>query len=595
MSWLWFNLSCDFRYVTVSIVEPLNYYPSTKLRATIIILLSSVFYSYAQYPTDYFRSPLDIPIFLSGNFGEIRSNHFHAGLDIKTQGVEGKPVYAPADGFISRIKVQAGGYGKALYVTHTNGYTTVYGHLSEYEKNIALYLKEQQYKKESFEIELFPDSNLFRYKKGDVIAYTGNTGSSGGPHLHFEIRDSKTESTLNPLFFGFDVKDKTPPEITSLAIYNFSNDFRSGFISRKTYPVTTSGNLYILNNGKPIQASGIIGFGIEVYDQLDGAGNKNGAYSIELLKDSTRIYFHSLNEMQFHLSRFINSHIDYEEKVLNKNVYQKSFVEPGNQLRIYDTKISGGKTLIEEGKKYKFKYLVKDVAGNTSVIEFSIEGSKQTVSAKTDSLIVKTFSFDSVNSFSAPGIDIQIPDFSLYRDIGFTYSAKPKTKQTYSAIHTIHKKTEPLQREYSLSIKPDSIPEKVKNKILIVSFNDNGNPVSEGGSLKDGIVVTKTKNFGSFAVMADTIKPKITPVNITKDGDLSSSKTIQVKISDNLSGVGFYRGTIDEKWILMEYDAKNNLLTFTFDQNLSKGKHYFELHVSDGKQNSAKYNADFYR
>ncbi|MCG3167698.1 MAG: hypothetical protein POELPBGB_03492 [Bacteroidia bacterium] len=549
----------------------------------------------AQHPKDFFRSPLDIPLFLSGNFGEIRTNHFHSGLDIKTQGVENKPVYAPADGYVSRIKIQAGGYGKALYITHSNGYTTVYGHLNSYTENIATYLKEQQYKKESFEIELFPDSNLFRVKKGDVIAYTGNTGSSGGPHLHFEIRDTKTESVYNPLFFGFEVKDKTPPAITLLAVYSFDENARKGPQNRKVYAVTKTGGKYMVNGGKPLPASGITGFGLEVYDQLDGADNKNGAYSIELLKDSSRIYYHAIDEMQFHLTRFINSHIDYAEKKQNSNTIQKSFVEPGNQLKIYETKISAGKTLIEEGKKYNFRYSVKDVAGNTSILEFAVEGTKPSPLLLPDSIAAKTFYFDSINSFKSLGMELQMPDFALYRDIDFMYSSKAKTKQTYSAIHNIHRNTEPLQRDYTLSITPDSVPENIKDKLLIVSFNSNNNPISEGGKFENGTVTTKTKSFGSFAVMADTTKPKITPVNITRDGDLTAAKTIKVNISDNLSGISYYRGSIDGKWVLMEYDAKNSLLTYTFDQILSKGKHYFELILTDGKQNRAKYEAHFHR
>lgn len=549
----------------------------------------------AQHPKDFFRSPLDIPLFLSGNFGEIRTNHFHSGLDIKTQGVENKPVYAPADGYVSRIKIQAGGYGKALYIIHTNGYTTVYGHLNSYSTNIANYLKTEQYKKESFEIELFPDSNLFRVKKGDVIAYTGNTGSSGGPHLHFEIRDTKTENVYNPLFFGFDVKDKTPPAITSLAVYSFDENARKGPKNRKVYTVTKTSGKYVVNGGKPLPASGITGFGLEVYDQLDGADNKNGAYSIELLKDSSRIYYHAIDEMQFHLTRFINSHIDYAEKKQNSNTIQKSFVEPGNQLKIYETKISAGKTLIEEGKKYNFRYSVKDVAGNTSILEFIVDGTKPSPLLLPDSIAAKIFYFDSVNTFKALGMELQMPDFSLYRDIDFMYSSKAKTKQTYSAIHTIHRNTEPLQRDYTLTITPDSVPENIKDKLLIVSFNSNNNPVSEGGKFENGTVTTKTKSFGAFAIMADTTKPKITPVNITRDGDLSAAQTIKVKISDNLSGISYYRGSIDGKWVLMEYDAKNSLLTYTFDYTVPKGKRWFELTISDNKQNTAKFEAPFIR
>lgn len=564
---------------------------------TAVCFLPFAFSAIAQHPKDYFRSPLDIPLFLSGNFGELRNNHFHAGLDIKTQGMEGKPVFAPADGFVSRIKIAAGGYGNALYVTHPNGYVSVYGHLSTYSDTLRNYIRAEQYRKESFEIELFPDSNLFRVKKGDVIAYTGNTGASAGPHLHFELRDVKTEIAYNPLFFGFDVNDNTPPTIASLAVYGFDENQRKGFVSRKIYSVTKTEKGYTVNGGKPIQASGITGFGISATDRADSAHNQNGTYSIELLKDSSRIYFHKIDEMAFHLSRFLNSHIDYELKVQSKKLIQKSFVEPGNQLKIYDTKISAGKTFIEPDNKYKFRYVVKDFSGNASTLDFTVEGIKPAAKPKQDSAFAKIFYYDSVNVFLAPGLEISMPDFTIYRDVEFMYSAFPKTTKTYSAIHKIHKNTEPVQREYSISITPDSVPENLREKLLIatVSGAGAGNPYSEGGEWIGNAVTTKTRTFGNFTVMADTVKPTITPVNITKDGNLSKAKTIKLKISDNLSGIGYYRATIDGSWILMEYDAKNSLLTYNFDNTIPKGKRYFEISVSDKKNNTAKYEAAFYR
>jgi hypothetical protein len=274
-------------------------------------------YAYGQptdkYPKDYFRSPLDIPLFLAGNFGELRPNHFHAGIDIKTESVEGKNIYAAAEGYVSRIKIATNGYGKVIYITHPNGYVTTYAHLQRFSDKIEEYVKKQQYHKEKFEIELFPGKKQLPVEKGEVIALSGNTGGSGGPHLHFEIRDEKTEIAINPLLFGFDIKDDIKPVIKNIAIYPLNDSsYVNGVNKEKYIDLAGSEGKYRITGG-PYTVSGEIGFSVEANDYLNGSSNKCGLFSVELLLDSNRIYYHEIEQIAFSESRYINSHVDYKK------------------------------------------------------------------------------------------------------------------------------------------------------------------------------------------------------------------------------------------------------------------------------------------
>jgi len=271
----------------------------------LFLLFTFLSFSQEKYPKNYFRNPLDIPIFLSGSFGELRSNHFHAGIDIKTQGKEGLNVFAVADGYVSRIKVQQYGYGKAIYITHPNGFTSVYGHLSKFNDEIEEYVRGIQYKKENYQTgNLFFKEDKFPVKKGEIIAFSGDTGGSGGPHLHFEIRNTKTENVINPLLFGIEVKDTRMPTIQSLKVYALSADARINQ-QKKSFQIP----LKDLGNGKynadRILASGTIGFGINVFDRFNGVPNKNGIFSLEMTLNGKRFYYHDVESFSFSESKFL--------------------------------------------------------------------------------------------------------------------------------------------------------------------------------------------------------------------------------------------------------------------------------------------------
>ncbi|MFI5222475.1 MAG: M23 family metallopeptidase [Bacteroidia bacterium] len=545
--------------------------------------------------------PTDSFLKIAGNFGEIRPNHFHGGLDIKTGGREGVYVLAAADGYVSRIKISPYGYGKCLYITHPNGYVSVYGHLQRLYGKVAAYLKQEQYKAESYELDIYPDKNLLKVKKCDTVAISGNTGGSQSPHLHFEIRDEKTEHAYNPFLFGYKVEDTVPPKILTLAVYpaDDSSSVNGKNVARKM-GVYGSKHRYKIAAGN-ISVHGDIGFGIETvdYGNIPQAG-KLGAYSIELDIDGQRIYYHELNEIGFDETRYINSHIDFAEEARSHKAIQKCFRDENNMLSIYQCVVNDGIFRFEDNLLHPVKFIVKDFFGNASVLEFKVQSSKSKVkqpeTLNPEHGTAKHFKCCDENKYETNDIKIEIPPCTLYSDIDFNYSVSKDTlPRTFAAVHTIHKTDVPLHTNYSLSIKTKRIPERLQSKATIVLLDGKNVMKDQGGEYKDGWTTTDTRYFGRFTVVLDTVAPSIKPYNISNNRNMSRAKIIGVTISDNLTGIKSYRATVDGKFILMEYEYKKALLFYEFDEHVAKGKHTFQLEITDGKNNMRTYSAAFIR
>ena len=545
------------------------------------------------YPTDYFRAPLDLSIILAGSFGEIRNNHFHSGIDIKTNQREGYPVYASADGYISRIRVQAVGYGNALYINHPNGYTTVYGHLQRFNPAIKQTAKSYQYLKESFEIDLPLEQLTLPVKKGDVIGWSGNSGGSAGPHLHFEIRDTQTEETINPQLFGLKVLDHIKPVINGFYVYIMDGKPFSDNTEKQFFKVTGTTGKYRLLSSKIITADTQIGLGIRTYDKNSSSSNYNGVYSIELLMDEKPIFSSIWDRFSFYHSKGVNSHIDFPAFSNTNIIIQKTFVEPGNPLSLYKILESKGLINPSDDTTHHFKFIVKDIAGNSSTLDLKIKfNSKSTI--QDQKVSGNLFSYNQINNYSNGTVKVSIPPGVLYSDLAFNYFSTPKAMgmEAYSSVHHIHNSLIPLHSNYTLGIKPDNnLPVELCTKALIVDNKGN----AQGGEYQDGYIKASMRNFGSFYIKLDTIAPKIHPINLSEGKSMSGLSKIKLKISDNLSGIRSYVGTIDGKWILMEYDAKTATLIHSFDERTLPGKHVFKLVLTDMKDNNATYTANFYR
>ncbi|WP_456378320.1 M23 family metallopeptidase [Lutibacter sp.] len=543
----------------------------------------------SNYPTSYFQTPLDIPLILSGTFGELRSNHFHAGLDFKTQQKEGLNVLAAAKGYVSRIKISHWGYGKAIYITHPNGYTTVYAHLQKFNNRIETFIKKKQYKKESFEIQVFPSSKVLPISKGEIIAFSGSTGGFVGPHLHFEIRDTKSEKPINPMFFGIPINDSKKPRINTLIGYSLDKNSQINGIAK---PTKLS---YIrLKNGEflahKIKAFGKIGFGINAYDQLDGAYNKNGLYNLSMFVNGEKTHEFKASTFSFYESKYINLLIDYERFENLGQRIQKCFIEPSNKLSLYSKSLTKGYITVEDKLTYKVEIVAKDFEGNTQKITIPIEGKKDSILVKnTPKITPYKINKTQFNKFTKEGITVAFPKNTFYNDFYLDFKVK-------NSIVQVHPSSVPLHKRYTLTFNVSNYSEKEKKQLYIASINKKGKTSYEKTVKKEVTFYTSTKKLGKFTLLTDSIKPKVSLQNFKNNQWLTHYKTLKVKISDNESGIKSYRGEIDGAWILLEYNVKKGILTYNFsDKTFTTAKHILKVTVTDNVGNTKTINAAFFR
>jgi hypothetical protein len=545
-----------------------------------------------------FSSPVKIPIFLSGSFAELRSNHFHSGIDIKTQGTTGIPVYSVADGYISRIFVSPSGYGLALYINHLNGTTSVYGHLESFRDDIVQYVKNIQYERESFRIDLQIPKDRFPVKQDEFIGRTGNSGSSGGPHLHFEIRDTQTEEPLNPLHYSFPVKDHTPPRIYSMMIATLNNHGHVDFQSeKKSFPVVFTDGKYQVQNNPVIPVYGMVGFAINANDFFDGSNNRCGVYSIRMFWDGELYYSFKMDRFSFPESRYVNSHTDFEEYVTSKRRFHKTWTDPGNRLRIYDYVRNKGQLRVTDGNIHLVRFELKDFHGNTSILDFKVE-SKASQAERVKTPFIQRLKYDRENRFTEENIRIEFPEQTFYNDVEFFWEEKPASEEFVSGIHVVNRNTVPMHSSSRLSIKTHKLENRLQEKALLVSVDTISGEISAaGGAYNNGWVTGDIRSFGNYAVALDTVPPRIIPLSIRNNSAITETSRIRFRISDDLSGIKNYTGTLDGKWALFEYDAKSNLITHYFDaQRFELGKrHAFVLKVTDNKGNESRYEASFWK
>ncbi len=562
-----------------------------KKRIWVWVLGCCSFCSFGQYAapgTDY-RPPLDIPLILSGTFGELRSNHFHAGIDIKTQRRQGLPVYAIADGTVSRIKISHWGYGKALYIAHPDGHTSVYAHLQKFGPGIEDYVKKLQYEKQRYDIEVFPEFGELAVSRGDTIAFSGNTGGSSGPHLHFEIRNSLNEKPTNPLLYGLSVRDATNPDLTGLFAYALSDSAQVNQSQQRIeIPFSRQDDGTFLS--EPVAASGVIGFGIKAFDRQDMAANKNGVYRMVQKVNGKTYTDMAFNAFSFGENRYINTLIDYPYYARYRGRIHKCFRSPANRLSVYDTLVNDGKIEVADGSAYQVELRLYDLAGNQTVLRIPVEGRKLPV--KHPRQITKTPFLayaDKPSSFKLGKAQVYFPEGSLYEDTYLELSEDSLWVQ-------IHDPSVPLHRNFTLTFDVSHLPADLRRQYYIARLDDKDEPDYQRTYRRGETFTARSRDLGRYTLARDSVPPEVQPRNFKEGQWLTNYRYLSLRITDDKSGIGSYSAWLNGRWILMEYEPKTQTLTYNFDDRiLGERQCELEVEVTDNVGNQTRYSTRFFR
>ncbi len=533
-----------------------------------------------------FSFPMRHQPLLSANFGELRGNHFHAGLDFKTEEEEGKPVFPAADGWISRIGITTGGYGKALYIDHPNGYTTIYGHLSNLAPRLDSILKAAQYEKESYVIQLYFEPGKIPVSKEEVVAYSGNTGGSGGPHLHFEVRDTKSEDPIDPLFWFSDgLTDDVKPRIYGMAIYTKTGagvlSTRQSALSAQPIP-SGSTKVEVTDTMSLPAAWGRIGLGFRVLDFMTGTTHNYGVCRATLSVDSQVVYQREMNRIPFDEARYINAAADYGEWSLHRKWYMKTFRSPFNRAGIYSVLVNDGYIDINEERPYHFCYEVADRFGNTSSWTFSIRGCRMPF-ASPDTTALLLFP-GHTNEVIRSDFQAAIDKNALYDTVPLLFVQTPETSTVngmYSDRYCLIGNHVACHTSVSMRmrIRHDILPEK--NRYYVATLENDGSYSYEGGRYEDSCMKIETRHFGTFVVLADTVAPKISMRDV---GFAMKNAFLRIWISDDASGIASYDVYLDGKWALAEDDYKNRSIFYQPDPvrfPSTGGEHVIKVIVRD--------------
>ena len=546
---------------------------------SLLFFIGSVQSGYAQETdTDKpsFIPPFDFPITFSGNFGEIRANHFHGGLDFKTGGTIGKPVRALADGYISRIRVTHGS-GYVLDVAYDNGYSTINRHLSAFVGDVARRVEDLQYEKESWEVEITPEPDEYPVKAGQIIALSGNTGYSFGPHLHLDMIETATDEYIDPLpFFMNKVKDKTAPRAEGIMLFpQPGKGVVEGKQTRRAFPAHPT---------KPITAWGLIGAGIRAYDYMDGVQNKYGVKTVILEVDGEEVFRSTVDRFAYEENRYINS--------WTHGQYMKSFIEPGNRLRMLQAS-NGNRGLVEinEERPYRFVYTLSDALGNTSKVRFTVQGQKTTI-APVEHREKYALKWDKVNYLQEPGLELVIPKGMLYDDVLLNYSVRADSGDI-AFTYQLNDTRIPMHGACDLRIGLRRRPVEDMTKYYVAGVTARGGKYRIGGKYEDGVMKVRIRDLGIYTVAVDTVPPVITPVNQAQWGRTGK---IIFKAKDKETGINTYRGTIDGKYALFgkPNSISGNLVCELDPKHVEKGgKHVVEMTVTDGCGNRTTEQFDF--
>ena len=560
-------------------------HPCTFLRKFILICLFAHFQTgiFAQsfpikkYPQNYFTWPVDAKIGLAANFGELRPNHYHMGLDCRTNQVENRRVLASADGYIARVKIEPFGFGRCIYINHPNGLTTLYAHLNDFYPALEKYITSQQYLLESWKVFLDIPAGLLPVKKGQFIAYSGNTGGSQGPHVHFEIRDTKTDKVLNPLLFGFPVSDKIPPDVLRLAVYDrtistYEQSPRLYALKKVNGKYTTVPALLLTNTSK-------VSFSITAYDRYTGSTNKNGIYEAVLYDNAQPVVGFQLDSIGYDETRYLNAHIDYKLKSRGGSYVQHLSRLPGYPQGVYKEWQGDGVIDLSDESTHDIDIAVKDAAGNTSMVSFKVQGISAKAIAVSNTinpfLEGQEFHPGFLNVFENDNLRFYLTENQVYDSFRFRH--KEIMPATGFPIYQVHNGNVPVHSLFPVAIRNISAtnPDKMVMHRSWGGKDDYSKAINQYPWFK-----AYFRAFGNFQLKEDTVPPTIIPSGFKDGMNAAKLSRIAFIIKDDSEELENFRATLDGKWLRFSND-KGRVFIYKFDEHCPPGKHELKISVED--------------
>ena len=528
-----------------------------------------------------FHTPIDSPFDLSGTFGEYRSR-FHTGIDFKSRGVLNQKIFSIEEGYISRIEVNNYGYGKVIYIDHPNGYTSVYAHLNNFNTEIDTYIKSEHYKLKSSTLKKFPKKDELKVKKGELIGYSGNTGGSFGPHLHFEIRDTDTQDALNPLIFNYEYLDTERPIIRGLYLIDEENTLVSSLPVKKEIRKLND-STYTTDD---IEYSKKTGLGIDIYDiQYKGLFNQNGVYKVDLLIDSILVYSFKMDRIKFSQNHYRKIMYDYISAIKNKTKVLKVFTPRNADLSFLRNNDFNG--ILDP-----IKYLNSDISirvsewnNNSSYLNFRIKA--------TDSKD-EIFTYDGIEILTNQNYEInknlsliEIRKNSFYNDLLLNISYERDTLD-------LGEDKNPFRSSITIKI-PQAISDTLELRQSFIGRVKDEKITYINSKRDDSYIYAKTSSLGKYIISRDTVKPDIRPINFKQNSNISNKSSIRLRLKDDISGIKSYNAFLNGKWALFEYEPKLNLIFHNIsDKIINEGENTLIINYQDGVGNKGIYKATIY-
>lgn len=554
--------------------------PLLFLLVTILCLPPAIFsQAKSPYPQNYFRWPLNLKPEIVANLGELRPNHWHMGLDIRTAQKENQPVYAAASGYIAKIRIERSGFGRCIWINHPNGLTTVYAHLNDFFPALEKYVTEQQYQQEAWNIELDFPKERFPVSKGQLIAYSGNTGGSQGPHLHFEIRDTKTDKCLNPLLFGMPLQDKVKPMLLKLAMYDRGGSTYEGITRFFTLKNTDTG--YIISK-MPVLKTGAtkISFSLQAFDRITGSMNQDGIYAAKIFFDGEPLTEFVLDSIGYAQTGYMNAHIDYKYEYNGGVFYQHLSQLPGDRGGVYHSINGDGVIYLEDSDIHTVRVEVRDSYGNMSVLNFRVQYSEGFEKQQRYVSSAQPFIPNEVSVLEKPGFEIYIPEVCLYDTVrSFYVSNNSMPANAVSVSHQVNDPSVPVQNDLTIRIKPDKIiPDEWKDKLVIQRSYRGSNSIQRAVWNGEWLSA-KFSDLGMFQAFVDVEEPVINELGKGDTVDLSPLTRIVFQPRDNF-GIRRFRAELDGKWLRFTND-KGRSHIYIFDERCPNGIHELKVTVED--------------